>query len=96
MSNLCEIVRKDAEADRMFCLYPHREANGLVQACTIAYNEAITINLKFFDKYGIQVWLDMDSLSVHFYPGKIIHDCFHIHDFALFLYQQHRQQFSSY
>jgi hypothetical protein len=93
MNNL-ELVRENARADRIFLLYPHREFDGLVQAHSIAYNKHIAIDFEFFfEKYGIQVWVDMTNQNIHFYPGNLVHKCFYIRYFARFLYQKNKEAY---
>ena len=78
--NLCELVRKYYHSDREFCLYPHRHYDGITQACSIAYNRSLTINLKFFDeKYEFQVWVGKDIIN--YQPSNIRKECFMLRDF---------------
>ena len=89
---LCELVREYYSHDREFCLYPNREHDGIVQARAVAHNEAITINLEFFDeKYGFQVWVATDGSIVMYEPENVQRDCFLMRDFAQFLYKRSKE-----
>ena len=88
--NLCEIIQKEFQHDRTFCLYPLRYHDGLTQACTVSLPHGININLKFFsDKYNIQVWIGKDV--VNYQPGNNINDCFFIKDFVRHLLEYNQE-----
>jgi len=80
--NYCELIRNEYKHEREFCLYPLRVHDGLVQACTVAYNRATTINLRFFDeKYEFQVWTDVETRDILYQPSNRRYDCFMIREF---------------
>ena len=80
--NYCELIRNEYKHEREFCLYPLRVHDGLVQACTVAYNRATTINLRFFDeKYEFQVWTDVETRDILYQPSNRRYDCFIIREF---------------
>lgn len=90
--NLCEIVRSEFNHDREFCLYPLRYHDGLVQICTVAYNRAITINLRFFnDKYEFQVWLNTENGEIIYQPSGFTKKCFMMEDFVYKLFQHSKE-----
>lgn len=92
MTDICELIRKEFSHDREFCLYPLRFHDGLVQACTVAYNRAITINLRFFnDKYEFQVWIDTHTDNIIYQPSNRKEDCFWMRDFVLDLFKHNRE-----
>jgi len=80
-----ELIRKKCGYDRLFCVYPHREMNGLFQAKTIAY-PSIAINMEIIEKlFKMQVWVSSDEIL--YMPSNNSSKCFVIREFINELFQ---------